>query len=167
VAETTADLLTLAQRHTDIFAFSTWAERAAFAFLDNKVACRLDDRQYSTLPLAAVAGSAAVGVVLGEIFVTTIGETPASDRMHTMWSTEGNTQRPRFVTSITLYNRPAMPLQLAGGDIVIGIRIGVRPDGVGATVATLAEDAVMSFATAIVVATQTEQTLILRKPRSW
>ena len=70
------------------------------------------------------------------------------NRMHTVRSLEGTIgEAVGFVTNCAFFYGSSMPLQLDCGDIVIGIRVPVGPDGMRAAMTGFAGDTRMVIET--------------------
>ena len=84
-------------------------------------------------------------VVLGDFLVLQAVQLRVVDRMHAVRTLERQAERARRVARRALDQRSAVPLQLRGGDVVVGRGIRVRPLGVRAAVTALAADAAVSL----------------------
>lgn len=130
------------------------AHRGAFRHMNGPIAVIIpqivpirsgpgEGRTFQTLTMATTACARVAPVVAAVSQVPG----PAVDIMHAMRSVQGQGQAG--VADSAVAEGTGMALKLGGRDIVIGLRVGIRPDRVGRAVAAFAGDAAVSQAVAV------------------
>ena len=105
-------------------------------------------RQRGSGQIGAVAGLAAGLVVLIKVFVTIIIPAGVGDVVQAVGAAGRPGQTAGRMAGFTCDDGSGESLELYGGQVVVGGRIGVGPDGVGAAMAAFTGDAAVAFAEA-------------------